>query len=172
MHNVFKRLSQAGLDVAWDVLGGDLRDPDLIIAPDGEPYLYRWFLTRTDGRLGGSFFHVQVRSDPERPLHDHPWDNMSVILSGGYEEVYQTNPPNGGVGVRTLMAGDTVFRRASEAHRLILPPTIPYTMTLFSFGAHRRSWGFWYQQGFVNHNDVCREVDGKSVHIKGGEQWK
>ena len=155
--------------VARAIIGD--RPCDLIIAPDGNPYLYRWYVI-PHNKLANVYFHLQIADDPERPLHDHPWDNQSVILAGGYTETFQDNPPNGSIKLRNVMAGDVVARRAHEAHRLTMLYDLPYTMTLFSTGPKRRAWGFWYGQEWVNAKDVCRMDGDKSVHIKQGDQWK
>lgn len=139
--------------------------PDLVIAPDGNPYLYRWFLIPRNN-LANVYFHIQVASDPERPLHDHPWDNTSVILSGGYNEVWDAAPDikrHGGAITRALRAGNTVHRRATEAHRLILPPDILYTMTIFSTGPTLRPWGFWFPDGWRDAKEVTEIENGMSV---------
>lgn len=129
------------LELAFSILGR-VRLPDVDIEPDGKPYLYRWHVIGRNPHAN-VYLHVQVASDPERPLHDHPWDNQSVILSGGYDEVLQTKPPWGNTRVRPCYQGQTYTRKAEEAHRLILPEQHPYTMTLFSTGPVRRKWGFW-----------------------------
>lgn len=143
--------------------------PDVTIAPDGEPYLYRWHVSPRNPH-GNVYFHLQVLSDPERPLHDHPWDNQTVILAGGYDEVYDRWPgmrwPGGTPHpeMRKLRKGDVIARKAEEAHRLILPADIPYTMTLFSTGPHRRAWGFWTADGWVDQKELVVELpDGRSV---------
>lgn len=138
--------------------------PDLVIAPDNRPYLYRWYVAGARGtpRL---MFHIQVCSDPERPLHDHPWDNMSVILAGGYTEVIQDEPPTGPVSTYKRKAGDTIYRKAAAAHRLILPRRLSYTMTLFSTGPRVRDWGFWYPDGWHPHKWHVETLNGRSVHV-------
>jgi len=136
--------------------GGIFREPDLIIAPDGKPYLYRWHVIPQNDQ-GNVYFHIQVDSDPERPLHDHPWDNTSVILSGGYEEIWDPRPGDKLFSLhrrRFLHKGDVIHRLATEAHRLILPPTLFYTMTLFSTGPKIRPWGFWFQDGWRPASEV------------------
>lgn len=152
------------------ILGNPFRDPDLVIAPDGVPYIYRWHVIPQNPQCG-TYFHIQVSDDPERPLHDHPWDNMSVILSGGYDELWDPRPwqecskfclPE----TRQLRQGDVVFRKAEEAHRLLLPKEFSHTMTLFSTGPKRREWGFWYKDGWRPYTDVTRTQDGMSVHVK------
>jgi len=148
--------------------------PDLTLAPDGAPYLYRWYLVggnTTEGHKieiapANVMLHIQVQSDPERPFHDHPWENTSVIVSGGYEERLQSLPPYGEVEIFHRRAGDVVHRAATEAHRLVLPEGVPYAMTIFSTGPKVRDWGFWYGDDW-HHNK--RHVDardgGVSVHV-------
>lgn len=148
-----------------------LWEPDLVIAPDGDPYLYRWALIPRNECGANVYFHVQVGSDPERPLHDHPWDNQSVILSGGYDEIWNPQPWFGTrdaaeIRTRRLRKGDVVHRRAGEAHRLILPPDIPYTMSLFTTGPVLRPWGFWFPDGWVDADAVTRMEDGASVMVE------
>ena len=157
-------LSAEDRDLAIEYVGCCLPHPNVILAPDGEPYLYRWHLAYNNAR-GNVFLHVQVKSDPERPLHDHPWDNTSVILAYGYDESYDPQPwipsemkPYNGYLERELRKGDMVYRSAGCAHRLILPDGVPYAMTLFSTGPKRREWGFWYPDGF-HHNK--RHVDDR-----------
>lgn len=120
-----------------------MRAPNVVIdSQEKGVYIYRWHIhPRTEAP--GQYLHIQTSSDPERPLHDHPWDNMSCILSGGYDEIVQMQPPLGDVEIKQVRAGDTVFRRAEFAHRLILPDGIPYTISLFTMGMRRRMWGFW-----------------------------
>lgn len=137
------------------------RLPDLVIAPDGEAYIYRWHLVKTPQAC--CYFHIQVASDPERPLHDHPWDNTSVILAGGYDEIIWE--PGCQEITWYRKPGDVIHRKATDAHRLILPAGVPYTMSLFSTGPKVREWGFWYPDGWRPYTDVTRTVDGKSVHV-------
>lgn len=159
-------------ELAWSILPLDKRlwKPDLAIMPDGSPYLYRWHLIPQNSRAN-VYFHIQVASDPERPLHDHPWDNFSVILSGGYDELWDPAPeiPLGeGLPpiIRSFRKGDTIKRKATEAHRLILPEGIPYTMTLFSTGPKYNNWGFWYPDGFRPYEAVTVMDGNVSRHVQ------
>lgn len=148
----------------------DYVQPDLIIAPDGNPYLYRWYVTPRN-RQANVYLHVQVDDDPKRPLHDHPWDNVSVILSGGYRETIswsEGEPAPNTLYTAIRNKGDTIFRRARQAHRLELPNAFMYTMTLFSTGPKIHNWGFWYPEGHVPYEEVTRTENGVSVHINPG----
>src|SRR5258708_33284228 len=116
-------LNDADQEIARKFLGGCLYDPDLTIAPDGNPYLYRWHVTPPKGPAN-VYFHVQVADDPERPLHDHPWDNMTVMLAGGYMEVISLSagkPSPETTYTMNRQKGDVIHRRASWPHRLFLP---------------------------------------------------
>lgn len=156
------------------IIGSEYREPDLIIADgDGaDGYLWRWWVVPPKGR-GSVYAHIQIASDPARPLHTHPWDNMSVVLAGGYIEQLNYAPWATNFAVRLpLNKGETRYRRAEWAHRLILPPHIPYTMTLFSSGPKVNHWGFWHDKKFhpyeewvsgnpsVYHGPKLEETDG------------
>ena len=157
-------LKTEDIDQAVTILGGRLRPPDLVIAPDGEPYLYRWYVLPRRKVKANIYLHLQVGSDPERPLHDHPWDNTSVILAGGYMELLTDMP--GKLPARRYMRreGDVVYRKATTAHRLFLPSWNRYTMTLFTTGPVVRQWGYWTDEGWVDEHDLTKTLaDGTSV---------
>jgi len=52
-------------------------------------YMHRWWLVKAadDKSAKAVRVHRVLRSDHDRALHDHPWDNCSIILRGGYWEV-------------------------------------------------------------------------------------
>lgn len=170
------RVAEHDRDIAHQMIGSLYRPPDLIIAPAGHgEYLFRWYVIprNTDANV---YFHIQTESDPERPLHDHPWDNTSVILAGGYDEILDTEPAISSHVPDPLYSslhrylyerrpGDVIHRKATWAHRLIRPKDIPYTMSLFTTGPKVRKWGFWTPDGWMPYNEVTTESDGKS-------QWK
>lgn len=141
------------------------RAPDLVIAPDGKPYLYRFIIKRLPECF--EYLHIQVASDPYFEPHDHVSDNFSVILSGGYDELTDFGEfPRGIIPLgrmRKLRKGDTAYRKAEEAHRLILPSGIPYTVSWFCGGPKRREWGFYMDRKWVNHKDVIKTENGVSV---------
>lgn len=166
----FARLSPEDRDIFERYVGDPSTPPDLIITTDDNvPYLYRWFvIPRIEGDTTGGqiYFHIQTSGDPERPLHDHPWHNMSVILSGGYDEIIQPEPPSGECKIIERRKGQTVFRMAQLPHRLILPEGIPYTMTQFTTGPKLRTWGFWIGPRWFPYWQCVRDAGGgKSVFV-------
>lgn len=109
------------------------RPPDFTIGGD---YMQRWFvIPRNDGP--NVYLHRTLRSDDDRALHDHPWDNTSYVLQGGYREITPEHPE--GVIRRP---GDIVVRQATSRHRLVLIPG-QVNVSLFVTGPKVRDWGFW-----------------------------
>lgn len=141
---------------------GRLETPDFIIAPDGEPYIYRWHVVPRN-REANVYFHIQVASDPDRGLHDHPWHNTTVILSGGYDEQISETPELPPIR-RQLRRGDVKWRPATAAHRLILPAEFSYAMTLFTTGPKIRDWGFYTDTGWRDWREFCEERNGMSMN--------
>lgn len=150
-----------------------MRAPDLVIEPDGVPYIYRWHIIPRN-EVANVYLHVQTASDPARPLHDHEYDNQSVILAGGYEEIIQPRPSYGTPARCTRYVGETIHRRAEEAHRLLLPEGVPYAMSLFTTGPRRREWGFWqpsrkgpdYMPKWVHWSEVVEDGPYKTANLK------
>lgn len=151
-----------------------IREPDLCIAPDGEPYIYRWHLVPRNVVGANVYLHLQVASDPERPLHDHPWDNVSHVLAGGFRELYVRDPENNwNQQERLIRPGQVIYRRAEECHRLFLLPEQLYSISLFTTGPAVRDWGFWFlsaPQGTLiprrwrSHHEVIVDTpDGRSI---------
>lgn len=126
-------LSRGGVpDVSG--LSGDL------IEQMGEPYMRRHFLLGQPNSGGGtSRFHEILCSD-RLELHDHPWDFLSVIMSGRYIE----RTPD---GEQEWGAGSVLARRAEDLHRLTLPDGPVWTLVVT--GATRRRWGFDTPAGWV-----------------------
>jgi hypothetical protein len=145
-----------------------LFEPVVSIMPNGEPYLYRWHVIPRS-KTANVYFHIQVNDDPREELHDHKWDNTSIILAGGYVEVLDPNPkhrPPGewtpGPGMFVRSKGDVIFRRAEWSHRLLLTGH-PYTMTLFTTGPKIRDWGYWFPDGWHHNKRHNVLIDGVRV---------
>jgi hypothetical protein len=163
----FSKITEEDRHTFSGLIGSLYREPDLVITGDDEkPYLYRWWVT-PHSQEANVYAHIQVASDPARPLHDHPWDNMSVILSGGYREKLCHFPSmfDAKVLFYPRKKGDAIFRKAEWAHRLILPAHIPYAMTLFSTGPKIREWGFWHGQEWHSFSEWCKKDAEKSVWV-------
>lgn len=153
------------------ILNAVFRHRDIVI--DGELYLRRWFLTPRflPVRL---FLHCILREDEDRFLHDHPWNFHTLVLAGGYDEVYYPK-----LHARTHAYWRTVERASWEeprdaagffrAHRRLKPGALvqndarhahavkPYNGTVWTLVAAqqarlpepgRESWGFYTDKGF------------------------
>lgn len=122
--------------LAWaqDIMAS--REPDFVI---GDNYLRRWWvIPRNEGC--NIYLHEINNSDDDRALHDHPWDNTSMLIDGSYIE----HTPEGAF-IRE--AGSIVSRRATDAHRLEIPEG-GRAVSLFMTGPKVREWGFHCPKGW------------------------
>jgi len=140
------------------------RAPDFVIgtgaSPKGNaeadrPYLRRWWLLPRN-RLFNIYLHHFLRSDDDRALHDHPWPNVSILLTGSYVEVLPATParPNGALLTTRLRQRFAVVARGPRAaHRVSLlrdeMGRERPVWTLFITGPKVRDWGFWCPRGWV-----------------------
>lgn len=132
------------------------RPPDVTIGDDPErPYMKRWWIIPRNDQIN-VYLHQILRSDDDRALHDHPWDNTSWVLDGGYIE----HTPDG-VFERTV--GYLGGRSATDRHRLEVADGQP-AVTLFFTGPKVREWGFWCGgDRFVHWQDFVADLPGGSV---------
>lgn len=79
--------------------------------------------------------HHIFRPDNDRHLHDHPADNLSIVLKGYYDEQDIVGRSN----IRA--AGCLVRRRAECFHKIAYVPSNG-VWTLWFMGEKRNDWGF------------------------------
>lgn len=154
------------------------RAPDFVIrGDDGGIYLRRWWIIPRN-RFFNIYLHHILQDDDGRAEHDHPWHSCSIILRGGYIEVIKN--------VRhPRVAGTVRFRRATEAHRLVLRKnqwrwvglfkrrlvffeTMP-CWTLFITGPRIREWGFHCPQGWRHWRQFTAKDDSGATGAGCGE---
>lgn len=123
------------------------REPDFVIGGHDNPYLRRWWLLPRN-RFFNVYLHHFMRSDDDRALHDHPWMNCSVLLSGRYIE---HTIAAGGIHRHQLLTAGAVRPRwtGKIAHRVELVDGPCWT--IFITGPRYREWGFHCPlQGWVH----------------------
>lgn len=133
-------------------------------------YMQRWWRIPRNWAMN-IYYHIVLRSDDDRALHDHPWWNFSIVLDGGY---FEHEIMEGGIHVRTWYGpGAMRFRwHGRKAHRLELKTgpmreapimsiqeemaydgdrqvEFPAT-TIFITGPVLRRWGFHHPTGWVD----------------------
>lgn len=133
------------------------REPDFII---GANHLRRWWIIPRNAFVN-VYLHEFRRSDDDRAMHDHPWDNTSLILAGQYIE----HTPE---GVFVRRAGDFVTRRAKALHRIELIDNQP-VISLFTTGPKVREWGFACPKGWVHWEEFCAQGDSSQIGRGCGE---
>lgn len=135
------------------------RKPDFVIGEEGDAYLHRWWIVPRN-RLFNIYLHHFLRSDDDRALHDHPWWNVSILLSGCYLEVMPTKS-------RMRIPFVPVGRRATASHCVTLVNGPVWT--LFITGPVIREWGFHCPQGWRPWREFVSVRDGGNARGAGCE---
>jgi hypothetical protein len=135
----------------------------LIDGEHGEPYLERYYLFGVFG--WHAYLHRFVDSDPDRGLHDHPWERaLSLVLSGGYDEMRPRAADPGQTCIRTLGPGRLNRLRGTDFHRVVLRQGRP-AWTLFLHGPRVKGWGF------VQHGEY-RAMARDGEEFRHRDWWK
>jgi hypothetical protein len=152
------------------------RPPDRIIGGASDPYLRRWFIIPRN-RWFNIYLHQFLRSDDDRALHDHPWVNLSILLTGRYME----HDVDGNVTLRKpwrpWAPWRLVFRLATTFHRIEMLTTTSepqgwtgYTVThelpvwtLFLTGPNVREWGFLCPQGWRHWREFTNPANSGEI---------
>jgi len=156
------------------------RDSDFVIGPPDTPYMRRWWVIPRNHYFN-IYLHQILADDNDEALHDHPWWNMSWLLSGRYVE-WMPKPPHW-TTERPLPfvreEGEIVFRRAIAAHRLqLFSERVDGKLTfrrepcwtLFVTGPLIREWGFYCPNGWRHWRLFTEEGKKGQRGIGCGEQ--
>lgn len=151
------------------------RPPDLIIGTVDNPYVHRWWVIPRN-EVCNIYLHLFLRDDDDRALHDHPWDNASLVLASGYNEVVPVDATQPAGQTRSIerKLGDLIRRTAEDAHRVVLRRDehgrpIP-AWSLFMTGKLRRTWGFWCPKGWRHYKKFVElkiDSEGRGVSSVG-----
>lgn len=169
------------------------RKPDFIIGHISRPYLLRWYLTpwrRWKGEarknptrlnlfkaqiadhLPNAYLHCIIRDDDDRALHDHPWINFSIVLSGTYREIVpdlrNVSTPHLRVWdmpkiTHTRGPGSVIFRRPTAAHRLEVAKGPVWS--LFITGPKVREWGFHCAWGWRHWREFTNPENSGEIGV-------
>ena len=114
-----------------------------------KPYLIRWHIKLPLGRA--IYLHKLCMSDPDRDLHDHPWNFISILVRGTYREI----TPAGERQVRLFNV-----HKATDPHRVKLEKPV-YTILLR--GKRRREFGFHTEEGWMHWREYNKRFEGAEV---------
>lgn len=150
---------------------------------NGQLYMRRWLIGPT--WLPGIRIHNILKSDAAFELHDHPFDFVSFILSGGYNEI-RGEALDGVPASSTLRRKEYhqpltfVRRKAEDLHRILLKPTVVTidgrqvlretpAWTIVFRGKYRREWGFLTNNGWQNWREyIAAKHETRRNTVSGG----
>lgn len=149
------------------------RKPDVILnKPDGSIYLRRWWIIPRNKFGFNIYLHHFLSSDEDRALHDHPWWNISILLSGSYLEHVADNIENWIKHksrveiVKKRYPFIPIYRNKNSIHKIELIDNKPI-WTLFITGPVVRDWGFYCSSFWRHHDDFLNVTALGSVRGKG-----
>jgi hypothetical protein len=118
-----------------------------------EDYMVRWRLVQTP--WFGVYVHRINTADTARPLpHTHPWWFVSLIVAGGYSEVYERRDRTGRLRRRwphrRRRLGAIHLVRSTDAHTITQLHRSPsYTIAVAGRRRAEPSWGYWDGDHFI-----------------------
>jgi hypothetical protein len=94
----------------------------------------------------GSWFSIRlhhwVEGDPEKYQHKHPWNFLTIVLRGGYDDVGEGRP------VDHVRAPTIRYRTKDWRHAVV--NCLPGTWTVVITGRVIDKWRFWIGSREVN----------------------
>lgn len=102
--------------------------------------LRRWKLSA--GTLFSVRLHHWVAGDPEDYQHAHPWNFLTLVLRGGYDDVGEGRPTD------HVRAPSIRYRPLTWRHSVI--NVVPGTWTIVLTGRIVREWRFWIGEAEVD----------------------
>lgn len=125
----------------------------------GELHFQRYLLLKTP--WFEVYIHKIYKKDEDDHLHDHPWNIFTMILWGSYmEEVLSKNKQTTFYRLRTF--GNCGYRSIKRFHKIQEVVKGPVT-TLAIVGRRKHDpWGYWTENGWVDHVTYRKNKHGKS----------
>lgn len=126
-------------------------------------YMHRWILVHP---LGSIRLHHIRRPDADPDMHTHPFDFVSLILSGWYVEEHVDEHASRDTGdlwltQTTYNAMDVNTSIGTAPHRIVhVSPGGVWTFVLT--GPRVREWGFITSIGFMPHDKYLSRKEGMS----------
>lgn len=132
--------------------------PCRLISRDGAPYLERYYV----GQLFGVtvYLHRFVGCDGDPELHDHPWNALSIVLSGSYVELRGRLDGDVGIAKQRKRVRFANWIGADSMHRIT--STEPETWTLFVHRPRSKGWGFFLED-YPSHKVCYKPFDTRPL---------
>lgn len=143
------------------------RPPDVKIQRENRPYLNRWYIIPRN-RFFNIYLHHFIKSDYDKFLHDHPWWNLSILLTGDYLEWLPKCFENKyffDYNLKTIhrKKGSIVLRSGKCAHKIELFKDLKGkdkpVWTLFLTGPKYREWGFFTKSAWIHWEGFLSNIE-------------
>ena len=106
----------------------------------GVIHFKRWLIFKIPFTTLQLFLHQINKADEDKDEHDHPWNFISLIISGGYVETSEHL-------ITRRKPGSICFRKAATSHKIT--QLFGKTYSLVLVWGDRRPWGYNTEGGWV-----------------------
>lgn len=140
----------------------------MITKLNGDYYLERFYVLfplSWEKYIPFNVYLHRFYSSDEGDLHDHPWHNASLVLTGAYFEQTPLPPEWEDIihsSYSMRRAGDVIFRKATDRHKIELINDKP-VWTLFFMGRRFREWGFYKDGKWIEWRTYLRKAQKEQI---------
>lgn len=124
-------------------------------------YMRRWYIWQCQW-FSVRLHHI-LKPDLDRDPHDHPWPFVSILLGGGYRELWCKAEDYRSIGgawsprhakrVRFIN-----WHSSTDLHRIVEFIKPAGVWSLFVTGPFQKKWGFQTSEGWVYYRDYAELV--------------
>lgn len=138
----------------------------MITKLNGDYYLERFYVLFPLSWEKYTPFNIYLHkfySSDEGDLHDHPWNNISLVLSGRYWEETESDNSLFTAQYHLRVPGDIVFRKATDKHKISIVNHSAPVWTLFLMGRRFREWGFYPNGKWMDWRTYLRKAQEEEI---------
>lgn len=121
-----------------------------IISKEGVLHFRRWRLIST--KYFSVYIHEIFKADEDKHLHDHPWNYISITLTGKFGEFSRESIDPLSLKYNILSSSSIVTRKATTFHKIQILLSNKVT-TLFITGKKHRDWGYVVNNKWIQHEE-------------------
>lgn len=124
-----------------------------IVSKEGELHFRRYRLLECS--LFAIYIHAIYKHDEDGHLHSHPWNFWSLILKGGYEEIFKSKYNSDYINY-TKKPFSLSFRFYDDYHKVIKLFSTTWTLVFCSPRNKNYTWGYDVSGTHVNFDEYRR----------------
>ncbi len=123
-----------------------------IKSKDGILHFRRWVIFQS--KFFSIYIHGIYKEDNDAHLHNHPWNLLTIVLSGSYIEELE----NSNFIFRNFL--NIGYRNRNKYHKIFQLKTKEVKILAFVFGKRNDNWGYKVDNKHVLHTEYRQNKNG------------